>query len=107
MFNVTRRDMGELTFFMSQPVAIVAEDLVRWAWKKSRISGKNRHFEKAIGYGWTFVWFSFSLHFYIGGLVEARVIKDWLLGYKPLETGADGGQQLLMWLRNLPKSTGQ
>lgn len=99
MFNVTRCDMGELAFFMSQPLAIVAEDLVRWAWKKSSISGKNKYFEKVIGYSWTFVWFSFSLQLYIGGLVQARVIKDWLVGYKPLDIGVDASQRLLIWLR--------
>ncbi|GFN12541.1 hypothetical protein AtubIFM55763_003202 [Aspergillus tubingensis] len=99
MFNVTRRDMGELAFFMSQPLAIVVEDLVRWAWKKTGISGKSIYFEKVVGYSWTFVWFSMSLHLYISGLVQARVMKDWLFGYTPLEIGADARQQLLMWLR--------
>ncbi|GLB07359.1 hypothetical protein AtubIFM57258_002690 [Aspergillus tubingensis] len=99
MFNVTRRDMGELAFFMSQPLAIVLEDLVRWAWKKTGISGKSIYFEKVVGYSWTFVWFSMSLHLYINGLVQARVMKDWLFGYTPLEIGADAKQQLLLWLR--------
>lgn len=102
MFNVKRRDMGELAFFMSQPFAIVAEDLAYWAWKKTRMSRKSTHFGKVVGYGWTFAWFSFSLHLYISGLVQAHVMKDWLFGYRPLETGADAGQQLLTWLRAEP-----
>ncbi|KAF2814356.1 uncharacterized protein BDZ99DRAFT_380904 [Mytilinidion resinicola] len=99
MFNVTRRDMGEMAFFMSQPLAIVSEDLVHWAWKKIHPSRESTHLEKVLGYGWTFVWFSFSLQLYVSGLVQARVMKDWLFGYRPLEIGADAGQQLLTWLR--------
>lgn len=99
MFNVTRCDMGEMAFFMSQPLPIVAEDLASWAWKRTPLSGKSVYFEKFIGYAWTFAWFSFSLHFYISGLVQAEVIKDWLFGYKPLELGSAASQQLLMWAR--------
>jgi hypothetical protein len=99
MFNVTRSDMGELAFFMSQPLAIVAEDLVHWAWKKTGVSGKSVYLEMMVGYGWTLAWFSFSLHLYIDGLVQAHVMKDWLLEYRPLENGASAGQELLTWLR--------
>lgn len=87
--------MGELAFFMSQPSAIVAEDLVNWAWKKIRVSRKSRCLAKVVGYGWTIAWFSFSLHFYVSGLVQARVMKDWLFGYRPFEIGADASQRLL------------
>jgi len=69
MFNVTRKDMGEQLFFVSQPLAIVAEDLVHWTWKKTRVSKKSGRLAKVVGYVWTFAWFSFSLRFYINGLV--------------------------------------
>jgi hypothetical protein len=87
MFNVTRRDMVELNFFMSQPFAIVAEDLVHWVWKNVHGPTNSGRLEKAVGYAWTFAWFSFSLRLYVSGLVEARVMKDWLFGYSPSQTG--------------------
>lgn len=99
MFNVTRRDMGELAFFMSQPVAIVAEDLVCWTWRRTPLSRRSIYLERVVGYCWTFAWFTFSLHLYISGLVQARVVKDWIFGYEPLKIGADASQQLLMWFR--------
>lgn len=46
-----------------------------------------QRFEKAVGRVWTLMWFSFTLHWYISGLVEAGVISDWLFGYEPLLVG--------------------
>ncbi|KIW04039.1 uncharacterized protein PV09_04861 [Verruconis gallopava] len=87
MFNVTRRDMGEFNFFMSQAVAITIEDFVRWAWRKLHGSSPSRRFDLLMGYAWTFTWFSFSLHVYIKGLVAANVIEDWLFGVDPINFG--------------------
>lgn len=87
MFNVARKDMGELAFFMSQPLAIIAEDVAVWAWKRAGAAGKNARLERLVGYVWTFAWFSFSLKLYVDGLVEARVMKDWFFAYEPLDVG--------------------
>ncbi|KAK4494433.1 hypothetical protein PRZ48_014731 [Zasmidium cellare] len=95
MFNVTRKDMGEFAFFMSQPLAIVFEDLVFWAWKKMGLKGRNRGLERVVGYVWVVGWFSWSLKMYIGGLVKARVMKDWFAAYGPLDAGAGFGRELL------------
>ena len=99
MFNVTRKDMGELAFFMSQPLAIITEDLTCWVWRRTRVYGENRRLERLVGYIWTLLCFSLSLQLYIGGLVEARIMKDWLLGYSPLRAGSHAGQQLATWLK--------
>lgn len=91
MFNVTRRDMGEFAFFMSQPVAITVEDIVQGCWRNycgfapTPISASG--FTRITGYVWTFLWFSFSLHLYIDGLLDANVINDWILGETPLQAG--------------------
>lgn len=95
MFNVTRRDMGEFAFFMSQPVAITIEDLVRWVWRNCGRSGGNGRFEAIVGYIWVFAWFSFSLQLYIKGLMDAEVIRDWILEERPLDMGAALSRMLL------------
>ncbi|KAF2095138.1 hypothetical protein NA57DRAFT_79623 [Rhizodiscina lignyota] len=82
MFNVTRKDMGEFAFFMSQPVAITAEDIVQWAWRKWQGQNQSKarvRFGKAVGYIWVFLWFSYSLPIYIKGLRDADIIRDALL----------------------------
>ena len=60
--------------------------------KETNVSGKSIHLEKVVGYGWNFVWFSFSLQLYISGLVQGRVMKDRLFGYRVLKIDADAGQ---------------
>jgi hypothetical protein len=101
MFNVTRTDMGEFAFFMSQPIAITLEDTVQWVWRRAR--GKRgesmERVEKAVGSVWTLVWFSFTLHWYIRGLVEAEVISDWLFGYDPLLVGVSFTPHVLEGLK--------
>ncbi|CAI6333749.1 unnamed protein product [Periconia digitata] len=92
MFNVTRKDMGEFAFFMSQPLAIAAEDLVSCTWRHIPIYSENKRFGVIFGYVWVFVWFSLSTHQYVYGLIDANVMKDWLLGYLPFEYGADLAQ---------------
>ncbi|KAF2489059.1 hypothetical protein BU16DRAFT_544479 [Lophium mytilinum] len=94
IFNVTRKDSGELAFFMSQPLAITAEDLVQWAWKKWRgQSPHNGHvrLHKSIGYIWVFLWFSYCLPMYIKSLRDADIIRDVLLEAWPLEKGSSIG----------------
>lgn len=88
MFFVTRRDMGEFAFFMLQPVAIAVEDLVQWLYKQLRGTSSAGSLEKLVGYVWVVVWFSFSLHLYIKGLVDAEVIRDWVFGHRLFEFGA-------------------
>lgn len=88
MFNVKRKDMGEFLFFMSQPFAIVAEDVVQWIWKKTQHAKRSRQGGAILGYIWTFAWFSLSLHLYISGLMNADIVRDWVLGYQPLELGS-------------------
>jgi len=98
MFNITRRDMGEMTFFMSQPFAIATEDLICWLWKRSGLSSNHNGFGKMAGYVWVFIWFSFSLRFYVVGLLQAGVMVDWVFGDRPLLLGVAGSRKLLRLL---------
>ncbi|KAF2165963.1 hypothetical protein M409DRAFT_23691 [Zasmidium cellare ATCC 36951] len=98
IFNVTRRDMGEFAFFMSQPCAICVEDVVIWAWRRMGLVGRDRGWERVVGYVWVVAWFSYSLRMYVGGLVEAEVVKDWVWAYGPLGVGAGFGREVLGWL---------
>ena len=89
IFNVTRNDMGEFAFFMSQPLAITAEDFVQWAWRKVRGRERDdRRFNEAVGKLWTVIWFSGCLSQYVRGILDAGVVKDWALGSDPLIVGA-------------------
>lgn len=81
--------MGELAFFMSQPLAVAAEDCFKWLWRSSSLAGKHVNLERTIGYIWTIAWFSFSLCFYVKGLAEANVMKDCVLGSLPLDKGTE------------------
>ena len=60
MFMVTRRDMGELTFFMSQPAAIAVESLVQWGFSRvrSRTAGPDNNqpaLSRYAGYIWSMI----------------------------------------------------
>ena len=61
MFNAIHNDAGEFRFFMAQPLAITFEDFVQWCWQKSGFSQRHQRIGRAIGYAWTFVWFSYCL----------------------------------------------
>lgn len=80
--------MGEFAFFMSQPCAIVVEDLLSWLWKHNVSLWGLKRFGRPLGYVWVFLWFAFSAHRYIYGLAEANVMQDWIMGYWPFELGA-------------------
>jgi hypothetical protein len=95
MFNVTRRDMGEFAFFMVQPIAITAEDIVQWTWRKLRGPTSTARFETLVGYAWVLAWFSFSLQLYVKGLVDAEVIRDWAFARTPLDIGASLTSQVI------------
>ncbi|KAJ8110786.1 hypothetical protein OPT61_g6458 [Boeremia exigua] len=90
MFNVTRRDMGEFAFFMSQPVAICFESGVMWLWHRhvkaddERIAALGR----ICGYAWVFLWFSITLPIYLKGSRDAGIVRDALVGNVPFEFGA-------------------
>ncbi|KAF8855219.1 hypothetical protein BDZ45DRAFT_715851 [Acephala macrosclerotiorum] len=99
MFNVTRHDTGEFKFFMSQAVAVTAEDLVMWAWRKLRGRRERKGWEKNAGYIWVFAWFSYSLQLYIKGLRDNDIMYDIIFGLKPLGVGKElGGREV--WHRN-------
>ncbi|KAI9698089.1 MAG: hypothetical protein M1820_007597 [Bogoriella megaspora] len=99
IFSVTRRDMGEFAFFLSQPVAITAEDIVQWIWRKlqpdQEPSPTSVACAKMIGYSWVFAWFSWSLPIYLKGLRDADIIRDAILGSRPFEAMHDMGLQIL------------
>lgn len=86
MFNVTRRDMGEFVFFMSQPLAICAEELVRRTWQgqpgrgEVTVRERQRQLGVALGYLWVVLWFSFSLPIYVKGCRDAGIIRDAVFG---------------------------
>lgn len=83
---------------MSQPVTIAAEDLVQWIWGRwkgrNETSGQGR-FERFMVFTWTFLWFSYSLPFYIKGLMAAGTPEDALLGNGPMEAGTSLGLAML------------
>lgn len=90
MFSVTRTDMGEFAFFMSQPVAITLEDLVQWLWQKATREEQRRELTRLatmFGYSWVILWFSYSLPFYLKGLRDADIIRDAILGSRPFDFG--------------------
>lgn len=93
MFNVTRRDMGEFVFFMSQAAAITAEDLVQWLWKRYSSSHKDEILDarsrSRLGYAWVFIWFSISLPVYVKGCRDAGIVQDVVLESRPFDLGVE------------------
>jgi hypothetical protein len=61
MFNAIRDDAGEFRFFMVQPLVITFEDLMQWCWRRFGFAKRHPRMGQAIGYAWTFVWFSYCL----------------------------------------------
>ncbi|CAO2654015.1 Nn.00g107480.m01.CDS01 [Neocucurbitaria sp. VM-36] len=92
MFSVVRRDMGEFVFFMSQPIAITLEDVVRWLWRQSTSTGtptnSHVHLPRLAGYIWVFLWFSLSLPLYVKGCRDAGIVRDAFFGNSPFDVGA-------------------
>ncbi|KAI9765528.1 MAG: hypothetical protein M1840_007354 [Geoglossum simile] len=90
--GASRRDMGELKFFLGQAAAITFEDLVMATAKMLgwRNGGRTA---RAVGYLWVFCWFSYSLRWWASGLASGGVWSHWptsgvgkalgLLGVKP------------------------
>jgi hypothetical protein len=98
MFNVTRKDMGEFAFFMSQPVAILVEDITHWGWKRLG-NPRIQQLGTLVGYLWVFLWFSFSLPYYVRGFRDANIARDAALGSRPYDVGsAIGAKILASWL---------
>ncbi|KAF2010652.1 hypothetical protein BU24DRAFT_427763 [Aaosphaeria arxii CBS 175.79] len=98
MFCVTRRDMGEFAFFMSQPVAIVFEECVRAVWRKMQDRGQFHGaglVGKQIGYIWMFLWFSYSLPIYVKGFRDAGTTSDILFQKGPMDLGAQLAERYL------------
>jgi hypothetical protein len=96
---VTRRDMGELTFFMSQPAAIAVESLVQWSFGqvRSRAAGPDDNqpaLSRYAGYIWVAFWFSVSLPVYVKGCRDAGIIRDAIFGSRPF----DAGVRLADWI---------
>ena len=91
MFSVMRRDMGEFVFFMSQPVAITLEDVVRWLWRQSTSTktphSSHAHLPRLAGYIWVFLWFSLSLPLYVKGCRDAGIVRDVFFGNRPFDAG--------------------
>jgi hypothetical protein len=90
MFNVTRRDMGEFAFFMSQPVAITTEGAVMAFWRRYICPRPNQMVstvERLQGYVWVFVWFSYTLPIYLKGSRDAGIIRDAFFGTAPFDYG--------------------
>lgn len=94
IFNVTRKDGGEFGFFITQPIAIAAEELVQWLWRKCR-RGKQSSgldcFGTVVGYGWVILWFGYSLPPLSKGLRDAGIIRDALLDTRPFDYGSSLG----------------
>lgn len=87
MYNARRTFSGELAFFMSQPVAILAEDLAQYLYRPWN-SQRYHHYTKLAGYAWVIVWFALSLPPYVKGLLSAGVVKDWILADGPFAFGS-------------------
>ena len=67
-FFACREDTGEARFFMTQPLAILIEDVVIDAATWIGIKG-NRFGWKILGYLWVFSWLSYSLRMYVVGAI--------------------------------------
>ncbi|KAF3004406.1 hypothetical protein E8E13_010230 [Curvularia kusanoi] len=94
MFNVTRRDVGEFTFFMSQPVVITLEGAVMWLWRRYvRKSRSVAPVEIMLGYVWVVLWLSSSLPIYLKGSRDAGIVHDAFIGTAPFDFGIWLGQR--------------
>ena len=87
MFNVTRKDMGEFAFFMSQPVAITFEVIAQSLWRKATRGEEYGHFPTYIGYIWVVAWMSWTLPWYVKGFRDAGTTTDAVFGGVPMEIG--------------------
>ncbi|KNG46361.1 dna-binding protein hexbp [Stemphylium lycopersici] len=92
MFMVTRKDMGEFVFFMSQPIAITVEDFAQYLWRRlrSRAAGSNMSDPASstyVGYIWVFLWFSIILPVYVKGCRDVGIMRDLFLRGWPFDTG--------------------
>lgn len=78
VFNATRKDGGEMWFFMIQPVAITVEDFVQYVWRKATGAPGGRPLsssEKVAGWLWTFLWFSYTLPVFASSLIECELLE--------------------------------
>ncbi|KAH6613127.1 hypothetical protein C7974DRAFT_405197 [Boeremia exigua] len=88
MFNVTRRDMGEFAFFMSQPVAISLEGVGKWLWDRHGTPrSSTARLSTLLGYTWVFLWFSLSLPIYLKGSRDAGIVRDLFFGTTLFDMG--------------------
>ena len=88
--NISRRDLGELRFFLSQAVAITFEDIVIAAAKKLSYRD-GRWVGRVVGYFWVFAWLSYSLRGWVGGGVMGGLWVDRSLEYSVI------GKVLELW----------
>lgn len=88
MFNVTRKDMGEFAFFMSQPVMITFESGIQAIWLKAEKAKDYGRLSMMTGYFWVVVWMSNSLPWYVKGFRNAGITDDVIFGSKPFEIGS-------------------
>jgi hypothetical protein len=96
MFNVTRKDMGQFAFFVSQPAAITFEVLMQLAWKKAtKAKGVPKCIGIWIGYVWVGVWMSISLPWYVEGFRDAGITNDAIFGRRPINTGSMLANEIL------------
>lgn len=94
MFNVTRRDVGEFAFFMSQPVVITLEGAVMWLWRRYvRRSRSIVQVEVLLGYVWVVFWLSFSLPIYLKGSRDSGIVHDAFIGTAPFDFGTLVGKR--------------
>ena len=70
---------------MLQPLVITIEDFVRGCWRKYSGCSEDDQltaFERAFGWTWTFLWFSYCIPPYAKGLLDAKITAYdslWLL----------------------------
>lgn len=97
MFNVTRRDMGEFAFFMSQPVVITLEGVVMRLWLRyARRHQSLVRLETLLGYAWVFFWFSFSLPIYLKGTRDAGIARDAFFKTRPFDFGVSLAERKIL-----------
>ena len=104
MFNAIHEDAGEFRFFMVQPLAITFEDLLQWYWQKSGFSEQRPRMGKAIGYAWTFVWFSYCLPPFVQSQRAVGITKedfggDWALKLGKMHFGTLK-MTVMRWIHN-------
>jgi hypothetical protein len=74
---------SSFTFFLAQAVAITVEDAVIGQARRAGI-GKPTSLTPIIGYTWVFIWFSFSMPWYLNWQIAAGLGLSEAVSFSPI-----------------------